>query len=351
MSWTKVGDDASDYPKLMEVATLDGADDRSVNEVAGWFYAIAFWSAKHNSDYVVDLGTALLYGRSNATQIIKFAIAVNLVEYIEVDGRRKLKIVEDPDFVHIRLKADVEHDRQQNNDCRNPALVGPVRLRDGDNCRWCGTGVHWPGKPSKFKGTLDHLHPGEAGTVDTMIVSCMACNSARQGDETGTWDQYHQLLPAPETPRYGTATRKYLARYGYIPNPPAPDTPAGPSTASDTPQPGALAGGEVDPGVQAPERSGGASAGIPEDVDPGSADHAASAGPASGGPGVVRPVGLGRDSASRAPAIGESPGRVGTGRVGSGQVRSGGAGFGLAGSGPTASPAQGRGKRKRRRHR
>ena len=390
MAWVREGDEGATYPKLMEVATLPGADGRSVNEVEGFFNRCAKESAKHKMDYLVDLGTALLMGNGNGQQLIEFATAVGLMSWVEVDGAKKLKIIDDdPDFIHIRLKADVERERQQNNDCRNPALKGPVIQRDGDNCRWCGRGVYWSGKQSKFKGTLDHLHPGEEGRVDTLVVCCSACNSERQDDELGEWDKHHTLLPVPAHPRYGPWSRKYLAKYGYLTTS-APDASEGPTAASDAPQAGAIAGGVVDPGVLAPDRSGGASAGIPKEVDPAGDDHAVSEGPSTGGPGAARPLGgggvpvespeevdpgsadhaasagsassgtlrassstgLDSDSTPTAPAISESPGRVGTGRVGSGRVR-GGKGRdrpGRSGSGSPPSPPEDV-KRRRRKHR
>ena len=366
MAWVREGDEGATYPKLMEVATLPGADGRSVNEVDGFVNRCAKESAKHKMDYLVDLGTALLLGGGNAQQLIEFATAVGLMSWVEVDGMKKLKLIDDdPDFLHIRLKADVERERQQNNDCRNPALKGPVLQRDGDNCRWCGRGVYWSGKQSKFKGTLDHLHPGEEGTVDT-------------------------LLPVPARPRYGTWARKYLAKYGYLTTS-APDASAGPATTSDAPQAGAIAGGVVDPAVLAPDQSGGASAGISKEVDPAGDDHAVSEGPSTGGPGTAGPLGggggvpeeppeevdpgsadhavsagsassgtlrassstgLDSDSTPTGPAISELPGRVGTGRVGSGRGREGkGRDWpDRAGSGSPPSPPRDV-KRRRRKHR
>jgi hypothetical protein len=347
MPWLKVGDESSDYPKLMEVAGLEGADGRSVNEVRGWLDACAAWSAKHLTDYVVDLGTALMYGHGNGPQVIDFAVAVNLVEWIQVDGVRKLRIVEDDDFINIRLKADVEHDRQQNNETRDHNLKGPVLLRDGDNCRWCGKGVHWPGRPTKYKGTLDHLHPGstEEATPDTLVVSCMSCNSSRQADDTGSWDSWHKLLPVPDHPHYGTWSTKYLTDRGLLPAEASErTTPAGPTNAPDTPQRDALAGGDGDPGGAVPVESRGASAGIPAEVDPGTPDQGASAGSSAGGPGVADSGRVGIESPVRASANGDLPGREGTGRVRSGRDGSGG-----GGSGPQASPPGRKRKKKRRR--
>ncbi|QWW20145.1 hypothetical protein I6B53_03340 [Schaalia sp. 19OD2882] len=204
--------------------SVPGADARSTNEVFGYIVRLATLSAKHMTDYVLDMGTAVMFANGNLA-VLEQAVAAGLLEYIEVDGARKVRLIDDPAFIHIRLKEDVEHDRQQNNDTRNPNLKGPVILRDGDTCRWCGKHVTWSGPHGKYKATIDHLEPGKPGTVDTMVVACMPCNSARQQDDMGTWSTYHQLLPAPAQPRYGKWSRRYLVERGFLREPAAP-TPA-----------------------------------------------------------------------------------------------------------------------------
>lgn len=348
MSWVRHGDESDTDPRLMAVMGLPGADNRSPNEVHGFISRCAAYSAKHKTDYVVDLGAAVLYGNGNHDQLIALSVGAGLMEWFEVDGVRKLRIVEDPDYIHIRSKADSEWDNQRSRDNTDPNLKGPVLLRDGDQCRWCGKEVVWPGKASNRKGTLDHLRPGEAGTVATLVVACMSCNSARQDDDTGSWDQYHHLLPVPVQPRYGRWTTKYLQERGLLPvSPSGAGASAGSDQASEAPSVGDLAGEASDPGTQQPTDSHGASAGIPAEVDPGTPDQGASEGPTAGGPGAEHSPRLGPDRPSAALGTGQSPGRVGNG---SGRVESGRDGQDRDGQGRQAAPSR-RGRRHRRRKR
>ena len=210
--------------------------------------------------------------------------------------------------------------------------------RDGDQCRWCGVEVYWPGKMSARKGTLDHLKPGEAGTVDTLVVACVRCNSARADDPTGSWDQSHELLPAPERPRYGTFTRGMLERAGVLRSAEvggkdgerasAHATDGDP--ASGAPTTGVTSGcADASATVSAP---GGATVGIPTGTDSGEPDQLAVES-GLGDPGAARtnatsdtgykrergftPTGVGLDSPrpldSRIPGYGYGSGvRVGS---------------------------------------
>ncbi|MCD4549690.1 HNH endonuclease [Schaalia sp. lx-260] len=406
MSWLKVGDESDTNPRLMDLATVEGFDERTINEIHGFVCRCAAYSAKHLTDYIVDLGVIFMYGGSRAKILLEQCLAVGLFEW-EGDGeKKKIRIVQDEDYINIRSKEDVEWGRQRRNDNADPNLRGPVMLRDGDNCRWCGKEVYWPGKPSNRKGTLDHLEPGSAGSVDTMVVACMGCNSQRQDDPTGSWGTYHELLAAPASPRYGKWSRKYLEERGLLRPSTAPsESPAQniQIPSSDTPSVGVLAGelsqgvGGVDStapsespaqniqipssdtpsvGVLAGELSQGVGgvdssvSGTPGEVDPRATDHCLQEPLSDVVPGGVRPSSsrdhspttggrLAPDSPSAALRISKYTGRVGKGRVGSGRERpgsgpdpgraspvsGGGPGFGRAGP---EFPAASRRNRKRK---
>lgn len=360
MSWVRHGDESDTDPRLMAVMGLPGADNRSPNEVHGFISRCAAYSAKHKTDYVIDLGAAVLYANGNHEQLIALSVGAGLMEWADIEGVRKLRIVEDPDYIHIRSKADTEWDNQRSRDNTDPNLKGPVILRDGDQCRWCGKEVVWPGKVSNRKATLDHLHPGEPGTVDTLVVACLTCNTSRQDDDTGSWDQYHQLRPVPEHPHYGRWTLKYLQERGLLPTPSDAGASEGSSQTSEAASVAALPGLGCDPGTASSPVSRGASEGIPAEVDPGTPDQGASEGPAAGDPGTVDRDGQDPDRASRALGTAQSPGRVGkgtgrtgkgrdvSGRGGTGQVGTGGGGQGRAGSGRQASGGSGKRRRRKR---
>ncbi len=207
-----MGDNAATYPKLMATAGSRGADERTVNEVAGWLFRSAFQSAAHMTDYSIDAGTAYMLGGSRTDELVRLCVRAGLLEEFKVAGVRSFKLIEDPEFIHIRLRKEVEWERQQRNDTRDPRLRVPVLLRDGDQCRYCAVVVMWRGKTSNRSGSIDHRVPGEPGTVDTMVVACMRCNSART--DNPQWDDDHPLLPPPRTPVYSKFTVAYLATNG-----------------------------------------------------------------------------------------------------------------------------------------
>lgn len=215
MAWVKMGDTADMYPRLMEAASHAKADARTVNELFGFIMRCAAYSAAHLTDSIIEVGVLYTYAGGNP-DIVQIATHAGLIEWVDTPKGRKPKLLEDPDFVHIRSRADVEWSRQRQRDNSDQALRQAVIARDGDQCRWCGVEVYWPGKTSARKGTLDHLKPGVAGTVDTLVVACTRCNSSRADDPTGSWDQTHELLPVPERPRYGTFTRGMLTRAGVL---------------------------------------------------------------------------------------------------------------------------------------
>lgn len=215
MAWVKMGDTADMYPRLMEAASHAKADTRTVNELFGFIMRCAAYSAAHLTDSIIEVGVLYTYAGGNP-DIVQIATHAGLIEWVDTPKGRKPKLLEDPDFVHIRSRTDVEWSRQRQRDNSDQALRQAVIARDGDQCRWCGVEVYWPGKTSARKGTLDHLKPGEAGTVDTLVVACTRCNSSRADDPTGSWDQTHELLPVPERPRYGTFTRGMLTRAGVL---------------------------------------------------------------------------------------------------------------------------------------
>jgi hypothetical protein len=197
----------------MEVAGYRGADERTVNEVAGWLFRCAFQSAAHMTDYVIDVGTAYMLGGSRTAELTRMCVRAGLLTAAQRNGTRVYRLIADPEFIHIKLREEVEWERQQRNDTRDPALTVPVRRRDGDNCRWCGVLVQWRGRKSRRTAVLDHLVPGQAGTPETMHVACWGCNSSRK--DNPQWDDDHPLRPAPAAPRYGVHTAAFLTDNGY----------------------------------------------------------------------------------------------------------------------------------------
>jgi hypothetical protein len=199
----------------MQLQGAPGADERTVNEVFGWIMRCAFQSAAHLTDYVIDAGTAYMLGGARTDELVRLCVAAGLLtETTTSNGIRAWTLLQDPEFIHIRLRQEIEWERQQRNDTRDPALTVPVRRRDGDNCRWCGVLVQWRGKKTNRTATLDHQVPGEAATVATLLVACLGCNSARK-DNVELWADNHKVRPEPTRPNYGKWTAKFLTDNGW----------------------------------------------------------------------------------------------------------------------------------------
>lgn len=287
MAWQRFGDTWADDPRLLAVMALPGADDRTLNEVRGFIATLSGESAKYTTDYVLNWGQVVKAAGSvgRAGVLTDMCVEVKLLERVDVGGLPGVKLVEDPDFIHLIKKAEADWNRQRKRDNADPNLKWPVILRDGDHCRWCHHEVHWTGKVSNRKATLDHLNPGEPGTVDTMVVACMACNSARRDDEDGSWAAAHPLLPVPDEPYWGTWSRQQLTKRQLLPS----------ESKVDASDPSRV---EVVPALGTPPVSSQPAAARPlglQGGDPGADDHGVPAGPSSKEP--RSPRGWGRRTA------------------------------------------------------
>ncbi|WP_418345253.1 hypothetical protein [Rhodococcus pyridinivorans] len=182
-------------------------------EAFGFLVLCASLSAAHTTDYHVSWGTAVLVAREEASRMLDVCMRAGLMEEIVVDGTQMWKIVEDPEFLHMRTAEEITWERQRKSDNSNPELIVPVRLRDGDACRYCGQVVKWTARKGRLAGTYDHRVPGRAATIDTMVVSCGRCNSARKDNPAA--DEQHPLLPAPARPYFSPETRKWIAEHDW----------------------------------------------------------------------------------------------------------------------------------------
>jgi hypothetical protein len=384
MSWLKTSDTAAMNPRVLAVASVPGASVQDVNAVYGFVHRCAVYCAQYRGDYVIEPAAYITMGFGDHERLIDLAVQVGLMFWVEDEaGVRSLHVLDDEDnFVHMLSPEENEWAAQRNRDNRDWTLKGPVLLRDGDNCRYCGVRVTWTGrKTGQRRGTLDHRVPGEPGTVDTLVVACRRCNSSRGEDESGAWDRAHPLLPVPAHPVWGKWTRRNLVDNGFLDDVESHgDAADGRSDrASGAPSVG-VASGSVDApvGVGVPVGSEGNRG----EVDPGAPDQCAPEGPSPRDPARERDSVAGEavvfKVASSSPPLGgerirelfanrdrmprvtdsNASGRAGTGRAGTGQAGTGQAGTGQAGTGQAgtgqagtegASLASEQKKRKRRR--
>lgn len=215
MAWGRTGDTAANHPAALAVLEHDAVDERLLNEVYGFIHRCSSQSAAHLTDYVVNRGTVIqMAGMSRAKELIDVAIFAGLLTEVEVEvngkPRKAYKIIDDPEFIHLRTREEIEFERQRKTDNANPALIVPVRLRDGDACRYCGLVVSFaPGvRKGRLAGTYDHRRPGKAATVETYVVACGACNASRSDHPNA--DQTIPLLPVPIKPYYSKHTIAWI---------------------------------------------------------------------------------------------------------------------------------------------
>ncbi|MDG4756295.1 hypothetical protein [Micromonospora sp. WMMD710] len=218
MAWLKSSDSSNQHPAVLAPLAwekgpdddLDGWDLR-LPAVAGIAWLCATYSADQTTDYVVPAATVALYGGPQWRRLAEWATRAGIWTPL-ADGSYLL--ADDSEHLfHIRLKAELEWERNRKNDNGNPALTIPVRLRDGDACRYCGRVVNWDARKGGLAGTYDHRNPGRsAAGPDDLVVACNQCNGRRGKD---SHPERWQLLPTPAKPYYGQITVTHLAKHGY----------------------------------------------------------------------------------------------------------------------------------------
>ena len=229
MPWLKVSDNAHMNPIVYRAYTYSQTYPGLLNELFGFAGRCASFAASFRSDYLIEESAAIMLSDGRADRLIPAAFHCGyFTEELEENGKKTYRIVEDPELFHMRLRSEMEWENQRRNDTRNKDITIPVRLRDGDACRWCGKVVNWNDHKGGRGGTYDHLKPGEpAETINDMVVCCRSCNSARKDNK-----DLGGLLPAPKKPFFSHSTAMYLAGQGY---------PVRPSPESEKPMPKKLA--------------------------------------------------------------------------------------------------------------
>lgn len=238
MAWVRSSDDIAFHPKVL--APLAEGDPELVDTLFGFFMRLASQSAGHLTDYFVSDGTviAVAMGPERGERLVGLLDRYGYVTRTE--GGWLLH--DDPEFVHLRRREEVEWERQQSRDNNRPALNVPVRLRDGDACRFCRRVVNWSDRRGGRGGTYEHLIPGKPATLETQVVACKRCNSARK--RLHNRDDIWPLLPAPTRPYYSESTVGYFARHGEVVRK-SPES-ARPTPVNVTSRPGAVYDPEAD---------------------------------------------------------------------------------------------------------
>jgi 5-methylcytosine-specific restriction endonuclease McrA len=208
MSWTKKSDTAAFHPRVMRLGS--SKDVRLLNECWGFLDRALTWSGAHYTDGFLPEHFAVALAPGRASDVVKVAIRAGMLgpKIKDPDGVPGWQILyEVDDLMHIRSKEEVDWEKRHRQQLRDPEIWVPVRVRDGDACRYCGRVVKWYDNKSDRGGTLDHVDPDR----DELVVACRKCNSQKQ-DRTPA-QAGMTLLPAPAEPYYSPATVTRLAKF------------------------------------------------------------------------------------------------------------------------------------------
>ncbi|MEU4214022.1 hypothetical protein [Actinoplanes sp. NPDC026623] len=353
MPWAKFSDTAAHHPAVLAPMAFDPAAWQPprwtqadvVNLLLGVFTRCAVQSAGYLTDYVITPGVLASTAGDNWRHWATLMERAGYLTPAELDdGGPAWRLVDDPtNLVHIRLKDELEWERQRKRDNGNPALTVAVRLRDGDACRYCGVIVVWGDQRGGRGGTYDHRIAGQAAaSPDDLRVACHACNARRSNKADA--DDWCPPRPAPAAPHYGPKTAAMLREHGHrvrrsrTPRPgtrpdPATSTTRRPrtqrDTATDTPtgDPATSRTPHRTTGT-APAPSPSAPAATPHPAEPRDTDTTSTTPSTITPPGARDPAPSGTppdqpqhqdqkrlvDPANRRSPEPGSPGRVGTGR-------------------------------------
>ncbi|HIY94960.1 MAG TPA: hypothetical protein H9821_04760 [Candidatus Rothia avicola] len=243
MKWS---DTSSDHPSFARLYNLPYWTPALRRELTGFLFHCASHSAQHFTDYFIEEGVVKREGglepdpekvfEQNWERLADAALKVGFFTgvYKNEDGQVAYKLIEDPnDFVHLIKEKEAAWNKGRDRDLSDTVLLGKVRVRDGDQCRWCGIVVSFDARNNGRAGTYDHVTSMVVANGDPskLLVSCRGCNQARGNGKH--WDK--PLRPVPVNPFYSESTVETLKKWGFHVNPTTPpifDEEVEPATSS-----------------------------------------------------------------------------------------------------------------------
>ena len=213
MPWVRVGDNVIIHPRLLRLHTAQPGDTSVFAEAFGFLSLGATMSAAHLTDYRVEFGSWVAAAGGNAVrarELLAILEGAGLVERVDDGEHEAWTIWEDEEFIHLRSKAEVEIDRQRKRDMRNTDVTIAVRVRDGDQCRYCGKTVSWVDRKSGRSATYDHVDGVGGGDADCdgLVVCCRACNTELRGMSGDA--KRRMLRPVPKAPHFSKSSASFI---------------------------------------------------------------------------------------------------------------------------------------------
>lgn len=236
MAWGRFGDTAHSHGKVLRAQAKDELRGAAI---WGVVTLCTSWSTQEGKDWWVSESACRRIAGPTYRQVMKEAQVAGFVR----PGRHRRRgengwLIDDsdPELLHIRTKEEVDRDREKSRATRQNGATRDVRLRDGDQCRYCGKTVEWNDRVSARAGTYDHPDP-DPTRRDVFVVCCKECNNAKYNRTVDQWVQAggRPLLPVPDQPYIGPVTAE---KYTVAPSdPPTARTPTSSDDAA-TPRPG-----------------------------------------------------------------------------------------------------------------
>lgn len=207
MPWLRMGDTLVTHPLMIRLLEVCKGNHQLKNEAVGVLAQLATMAAAHLTDYWIGYGSLYQVAPGREEAMLEMLCGAGLLFQEEgPEGYPALRMVDDRELFHMRSKEEVEMDRLRSKDKRNIDLLVKVRLRDGDQCRWCGCWVDWRDRRSGHRGTYDSLSGHKDSTPETLVVACRSCNSARGAGEV----KELRDPPAPEEVYYNAHTAAFI---------------------------------------------------------------------------------------------------------------------------------------------
>lgn len=207
MPWLRMGDTLVTHPLMIRLLEVCKGNHQLKNEAVGVLAQLATMAAAHLTDYWIGYGSLYQVAPGREEAMLEMLCGAGLLFQEEgPEGYPALRMVDDRELFHMRSKEEVEMDRLRSKDKRNIDLLVKVRLRDGDQCRWCGCWVDWRDRRSGHRGTYDSLSGHKDSTPETLVVACRSCNSARGAGEV----KELRDPPTPEEVYYNAHTIAFI---------------------------------------------------------------------------------------------------------------------------------------------
>ncbi len=289
MAWVRQGDTADTHRKVLRAMAKDPVRGTAV---VGCVTLCLGWSSRNSQDYWVSESYVTRTWGAEGRGLMRDAQACELVR----PGRTRrhgengwMLDDSDPELLHIRLAEEVKLDRDKARATRQVEPRREVRLRDGDQCRYCGKSISWTDRKSARGGTYDHPDPADR---ETFVVACFGCNRTKYDRTAEQWAAAggHALLPPPALPLIGKHTAEQFGVPMCFPTTvrahparPVDAATTRPGSQPATAPPDAAAGAQ---GTTIPDAATGAQGDLPDlgSIQPRGADRLASG---RDGPGQV----------------------------------------------------------------